>query len=397
MDHKLSPDNETSLVCIYHPQQILPALAALDCYRRHHKIDLHSKVNLFLFNKSVAEDKGGDVLEVIKNIIKARPCVVLDIASIDDIKFFSKGFNNILLRAKYLKFIFQKYKFSEIFFSHDISSDFLSQAFMRAFPYAEFICFGDSYGTVYTHRYFENIFYPVISLLKSRTTFRAAIKNFLLRVRRWSILLGGYQYAEAKYAILIMPSDPGGDFLKNKILMVPAKKDVLELAEECKCKIKKLTSQYESFGQIKADAKQILLLMGNYHETKMMSLSQELALYYEVTSKYANKDYSIIAKAHPSSNANKIISLSNMLKEGFVKFEVIQPASLPIELIFNQEDKIPIISLSYSSVVLKYMYKLNIVHMLDDYLIDKFFKKEFKCWAKINNDLYLDQLNFFEN
>jgi hypothetical protein len=228
-------------------------------------------------------------------------------------------------------------------------------------------------------------------------TFIAAIKNFLLRARRWSILLGGYKYAEARYAILIVPSDPGGDFLNKKILIVPARKDILKLADELKYKNIKITSQYESLIQTRVDAKQVLLLMGNFYETKMMSFNQELALYYEVISKYANRDYSIIVKAHPSSNVNKIISLSNMLKESFLKFEVIQPASLPIELILNQDNQIPIISLSYSSVVLRYMYKLNIFHVLDDYLIDKFFKKEFKMWTKLNNDLYLNQLNLFEN
>jgi hypothetical protein len=150
-------------------------------------------------------------------------------------------------------------------------------------------------------------------------------------------------------------------------------------------------------GKVKtADPEHFMLLMGSYHESKMMTLKQELKMYRLIILNYAKKGGLIILKSHPSSDKRKTVALSKILKRRNFTCEIYPKSAIPIELLVDSTTSLTIISLSYSSVTLKYLYKLKIIHALDNIIIDKFFKEEFKFWLRSNNDLYLNQISMLD-
>lgn len=99
----------------------------------------------------------------------------------------------------------------------------------------------------------------------------------------------------------------------------------------------------------------------------------------------------IVLKAHPSSSIEK----AQKIKRALAKHHdvmIMNFQELPIELLNNINRYAGVISFSYSSIALKYLYNTTVVHALNELQVEKYFLKKSKAWMHESNDLYIKEI-----
>lgn len=200
--------NKFSIISIDHISQLVPGLAAL----RYNNIKNNTlKKPLLVLSKphlTINDIK----LTHIKALISSYPHSVF-ICGYSLFKYPKlMTYLPVRLRAKFLTRKLKKYPIDEIFFSHDLSSDFWNQVLMQAFPKAKRICYGDALGLVYSQNYFSQLMYQIVN--KNKIIFH----NILARIKRKLIYPGKKNQLQAQEAILAIPCDPGKDFKSMQVI-----------------------------------------------------------------------------------------------------------------------------------------------------------------------------------
>lgn len=364
-----------ALISLDHLSQLIPALAAL----RHAN---NKKPVLVLTKPHIT----------FNDLKKSHLHALLSVESqfkiiIGNELFYSPKMITYLpvsLRAIILRKKLQTFLISDIYFAHDISSDFWNQTIMQAFPLAKRICFGDAFGIVYTQKYFNRLMYKIVDDRK------IIIQNLLARVKRWLNYPSKKKQLFAHHAILAIPSDPGKDFLPQCELSIvdktTFKQCVLELSNKLiDFKIHMRESLILNSGSC------YLLILNNFTESKLTSLEQEINLYREIICTHTTTDDLIIIKPHPAHNPLYFNNIVNSLRKKFL-IQTIDKMyyDLPIELAEELIMKCTILSLSYSSISLSYIYEKEVKHVLTQSLINKYFLNKKLAWFIESNQLYLD-------
>ncbi|MDI9817759.1 alpha-2,8-polysialyltransferase family protein [Legionella sp. W10-070] len=290
----------------------------------------------------------------------------------------------VRLRAKLIPRKLGKVSVSEILYAHDISSDFWNQTLMQAFPYAKRICYGDALGLVYSQNYFTSLMFGL------RKNQRFSFNSSLVQLKRKFLFPTKKKQLLAQQAILAIPCDPGQDFLKQCQLLIPGKNEV----KQCVLDLASALPEFKTYGNElieKANKSCYLFILSNLTDSKLTTIENEIALYKEILASQVNHDATIIIKPHPAHNSVIFQKIIRCLQEEY-DIRVIKNDfnNLPIELAIHLIESCTILSISYSSISIPYLYGKNVRHVLSNQMIKKYFVEEKKDWFIESNNLFLN-------
>lgn len=367
-----------SVICIYYPHQLLPALVALMHYRRYCLQETIEQSTLVYVKILIDNEQGNYISDAIQAIVKGISWISVKITYSWRLGKLREHYLPVAWRAFMLRRQASLEAVQEIFYAHDVSADFFTQTLMQAFPASKRICFGDSLGMVYTHDYFMALRYSEVGKLRCR----------LANLKRWFVLPS--KRLGADKAILMLPCDPGGDFLTHIPLYVPVKADV-------KAVLDLLTSKFTGIDEsidliLHTSTKKIVFFaLSNLNESKLATLDNELQLYQDIIDQHVPAEAILIIKPHPGTHESSLQMFKKRLKyRGEIVYLSKEFSVYPVELnpyLINRSDKI--LSISYTSISLPYLYDKPVFHVLTNELIIKYFNADTRQWAEEGNRQYL--------
>jgi hypothetical protein len=293
-------------------------------------------------------------------------------------------------KADYLRGKFGPSAFAAVYYAHDISADFIAQSAMQAYPNASRVCFGDALGVVYSDDYFTDHTYPIRAIEAFSRPMRA-IRNLLFRLKRVWTLPSRNRRLDAEHAVLILPCDPGGDFLIGKELQSVDYESLCYVLDGLSNSAERHLIKKKCWGEGAANSS-VVMLLGSYSESRLTSEVKECALYVEAARLHIFPGTKIILKAHPVSQPEKIALIKQALSAHYGTV-VVANDEIPIETMPSLAKNYKIISFSYSSVSLLYLYGSTVLHAMNDTLINMFFPEETRLWMRESNALYLQQID----
>lgn len=379
--------NKVSIISIDHINQLIPAYAALK-HTRLANIALE-KTLLILTKPHIAFNQLK--LDHIQTLVSNEPKAVV----INGYSLFKypklMTYIPVRLRAKFLYKKLKNYQIDDVFFSHDISSDFWNQALMHAFPKAKRVCYGDALGLVYTQNYFTQLMYRI------KNQNKIIIHNIFARIKRKFLYPTKGNQLKPHEAILAIPCDPGKDFLPQCALSIIPQHELKDCVQQLA----------ETIPQFKTHMRDIisnhskpcyLLMLSNFTESKLTTLENEISLYKEILAKHAQKDSIIIIKPHPAHNPVFFNQIIDALSQEYL-IQIIDKEfyHLPIELAESLVQGCEVLSVSYSSISLPYIYDKKVTHVLTQELINTYFSIEKMSWFIESNNLYLNMIKALQH
>jgi hypothetical protein len=327
-------------------------------------------------------------LQAFKVLLVGFPWATLFFPEQDEVKAHLSNNSRVMRKADYLRGKFGQSAFAAVYYAHDISADFIAQSAMQAYPNASRVCFGDSLGVVYSDDYFTDQTYPVRAVEAFSRPMRA-IRNLLFRLKRVWTLPSRNRRLDAEHSVLILPCDPGGDFLRGKQMLLVDKESLTEVLYT----LSEATSPSVNgkYGTSADRQNAVVILLGSFSESKLTTEDQERDLYTQAARENIAKNQKIVLKPHPASSAEKTLLIQKALSAAYT-VEIEDYDDLPAEFIPALAEFDSVISFSYSSVSLKYLYGIDVLHALTDEMIKTYFPDKSWSWMRNSNDLYLEQL-----
>ena len=360
-------------------------------YRRHQGKDAEAPLTVLVWSHPAIDHKTRERrLQAFKVLLVSFPWATLYFPDRDEVKTHLSSNSRVMRKADYLRGKFGQSAFAAVYYAHDISADFIAQSAMQAYPNASRVCFGDALGVVYSNAYFTDHTYPVGAFEAFSRPMRT-IRNLLFRLKRIWTLPSRHRRLDAEQAVLILPCDPGGDFLLGKKLQS------VDYEALC-CVLDGLSNSAEQHliekkcrgeGDVNSS---VVMLLGSYSESRLTSEIQECALYVEAGRLHISPGSKIILKAHPVSQPEKIALIKQALSVHYDTI-VFTNNEIPIETMPSLAKNYKIISFSYSSVSLLYLYGSTVLHAMNDSMINVFFPEETRLWMRESNSLYLQQID----
>ena len=391
MMNRSSPSVEKSLICLYYPQQLLPGLASVMSFRRHYGKDAKAPLTVLVWSHPATQNKTRERrLQAFKVLLGGFPWATLFFPEQSEVKAYLSHNSRVIKKADYLRGKFGQTAFVAVYYAHDISADFIAQSAMQAYPNASRVCFGDALGVVYSNNYFTNHTYPVNAAQAFSRPMRT-IRNLLFRLKRAYTLPSRKRRLDADYAVLILPCDPGGDFLLGKELQSVDCETLHYVLDNLSNSAERRLIKQSCWDEGDANSS-VVMLLGSYSESRLTSDTQECALYVEAARLHISPGSKIILKAHPVSLPEKIALIKQALSSHYDTV-VITNDDIPIEAMSSLAKHYKILSFSYSSVSLLYLYGSDVVHAMNDDLINTFFPGETQHWIHESNALYLQQID----
>jgi hypothetical protein len=380
-----------SILCLYYPQQLLPALTAIQTYRQHKKIDVTAPLYVLIWiSPATNNDIRSRRLNAFHAILQEFPWITILAPNRQELMSNLSPNTQVNKKAIYLRKMFGKKLIDAVYYSHDISADFIAQSTMQAFPAAERICFGDALGVVYTNNYFTEQAFPV-GVFSKKNRGLSCIGNLIRRIKRSWTLPRKNQRFDANYAVLILPCDPGGDFLPGKKLLQVPDGILFMILNLLSTKVEQYVNSVK-IESMEGIIPSYVMLLGSFCESRLITEAREIELYIEVARQHVLLGRRIVLKGHPVSSQEKINRIANALRAANFEVSVTSTDELPIELMPSLIMDNIILSLSYSSISLTYLYGAKVRHVLDRDLIHGFFPKSTRSWILDSNKLYLEQL-----
>lgn len=388
-------DSESSLLCLYYPQQLLPGLAAVMSCRRQQGKDTTAPLTMLVWSHPGTEHKVRERrLQAFKVLLERFPWVNINFPPQEEIKSHLSHNSKVLRKAVYLRNKFGANAFLDIYYAHDISADFIAQSAMQAFPEATRICFGDALGVVYSNEYFTARTYA-IGLPQAFLRPGVTLRNIFYRLKRaWTLPPRQYRL-DAEHAALILPCDPSGNFLRNKKVIPVEQVDLSFVLSRLSSSADHLPSN-RNIALAQNEGNSYLMLLGSYSESKLTTEDKERELYVETAIKHVPRGKKILLKAHPTSSNEKAQKIKCALSQCH-DVTLVDFQELPVELLSNIKNYAGVISFSYSSVALKYLYNATVVHAMDAIQVEKYFPKKSRAWIHESNELYLHEIANLRN
>lgn len=360
-------------------------------YRRHCGKNAKAPLTVLAWSHPATEHKTRERrLQAFKVLLESSPWITLFFPEQNEVKSHLSHNSRVIRKAGYLRGKFGQSAFAAIYYAHDISADFIAQSAMQAYPNASRVCFGDALGVVYSNDYFTDHTYPVGAAEVFKRPMQT-IRNLLFRLKRtWTLPSRKYRL-NADYAVLVLPCDPGNDFLVGKKLQTVDFETLSHVLHNLSSSAEQYLSKQTKY--VDGDpSSSVVMLLGSYSESRLISEIQECDLYVEVARLHIFPGSKIILKAHPVSQPEKIALIKQALSAHYETIVVIND-DIPIETMPLLAKQYKIISFSYSSVSLLYLYGSAVLHAMNDALIDKFFPEDKRIWMRESNALYLHQID----
>lgn len=358
-------------------------------FRRHCGTDAKAPLTVLVWSHPATEHKTRERrLQAFKVLLVGFPWATLFFPEQDEVKAHLSHNSRVMRKADYLRGKFGQSAFAAVYYAHDISADFIAQSAMQAYPNASRVCFGDALGVVYSDDYFTDQTYPVRAVEAFSRPMRA-IRNLLFRLKRVWTLPSRNRRLDAEHSVLILPCDPGGDFLRGKQMLLVDKESLTEVLYT----LSEATSPSVNgkYGTSADRQNAVVILLGSFSESKLTTEDQERDLYTQAARENIAKNQKIVLKPHPASSAEKTLLIQKALSAAYT-VEIEDYDELPAEFIPALAEFDSVISFSYSSVSLKYLYGIDVLHALTDEMIKTYFPDKSWSWMRNSNDLYLEQL-----
>lgn len=333
-------------------------------------------------------------LEMFKLLLEPFPEITLWMPEPAEIAASISQSHRVMNKARWLRDRFGADAFHEIYFSSDVTGDFTPQSCFQAFPEAERISYGDAMGIGYTLKSFEKELFRNNSLQYALTHPQNYFRNHMVWLKRRLTLPMPWQRLEATTSCMILPCDQYGDFLPGKKQVEVPFAIVQQVLDKLSAAIEKTGIIAPLLEQIKDEAQPYMLLLGSFSESRLCSAKEEISLYQDVISEHIPEGALIILKPHPASRAEKLAELAKILNGRYRTLVVDNEINdIPIELLPDLVKPCNVLSFSYSSVSLGYLYGTTLLHVMTDYLISKHISPANRKWMKDGNDLYLSLIN----
>lgn len=271
--------------------------------------------------------------------------------------------------------------FDELYYPHDMT--FTPQTLAYAYPGASRICFGDALGVVYSRRYHETIAMPPARRFVHRTMRLAA------RAMGWLP-----PFRDAHAAALVLPADPGGDYLPGKELLVPSRDLVRALLARMNTSIPALAAECDRF--LAQPGPHFVMILGNLTEAGCTTADGELELFRRAVERHAPAGAAVLLKPHPGADPSRVQRLAASLPKHRVSVLAPELVAIPIEIALTLVERATILSLSYTSISLRYLYGTPVIHVLDQRLIDELVLPAKRVWMTESNRQYVAILRGLE-
>lgn len=378
-----------AVISVAFPHQLLLAITAVLRHRRADGLREDAPAVLFVWSHSdLSSEEAGEKQKVIEELVSQFPWI--------ETRFLSRQENRSLLSKKTVKaktfFLRERLdwdSYSQVFYAHDLSIDFVAQAVMQACPSAERICYGDPPGILYARDFYLSLMYPrgiKWSTLRAPVSF---FRGIAARAAAWYRLPANDRVLTASTAVLMLPCDPSGTALRKTRLLIPPLHEVRAIRERMAAGlslIKKPLSQLND--KLIDGSEKHLLLTSNLAESNISTPDQELCLYEKLVQRHVPSGGVVFIKPHAGSDIERLEVLNGRLADrnptiilkGELRF-------VPIELLLDRLGVTSVVSVSSASLTISYLFEFSKIYQLDDDLIDKYVLASKHAWMKESNSM----------
>jgi hypothetical protein len=386
-------DQKNRLISIFGPNNILAAICALKWSTLTSKPDLDDKgqVVVVISHPGMPDPVLLESKKIIERITSGlgwkRPVLILDEQrrSISDPR---TPYSWILREFKHL---IDLDEISEFYFAHDIVGN-IPELAMNAFPKAKRITFGDALGSIYDKRYHLELAsspnsQPGVSNVKKDLPeiIRSVPKRFKhILLSSINILRRQHQ---ADKAVLILPMDQTGKCLDSLELSVVPKWLVNKVIQDCNKGLPELVQYCKNLVKSTTGPRYVFLLE-NIADGGFASVESEVKMYEEMININIPKGSTIFIKSHPLSVLPVEKYLCERLERDYLAIIISNEfRRYPIELWDELVKNCEILSMSYGTISLRYLYGINTKYAMKYSIIE--------YWNSYKNahDLYYNQLD----
>lgn len=335
-----------------------------------------------------------EMKEIILMLISDFPFIRFSNIPFESLSENFKATTPIRDKARFLRAHYGENAFTEVYYSHDVNSDYAAQGAMQAYPHAARVCFGDSCGTVYSLPYMNSLRSPfrVKDFLHPKKALRYTRNKWRALQQKRRLFAGAKPMLDAQVAALMIPSDPGRDFIKGKELIIPSR----DLSEQVAVRMAKSLADFRAYISNYFDsnpAPRYLLILTSLSKGGLTTPEGEISLYLEIVGRHVPKGASILIKRHPASEQELVEEIRKRLSADY-KISLFESKfmSIPIELAPELIRQCTTLSMSYPSISLPYLYRAEATHVLDDALLRKYIFPAYLNMVREGNDLYIDMI-----
>lgn len=364
----------TCLISIYGPQNIIPAIAAIQYYGIAYKKEPATRVITVVHNpglpEKILEECAGIVHQMIQPIGWESPIVLNN----KDIEEITKS--GIITSRKWVQKKFREKigspNIDEIFFCHNLVG-YASDLCLLSFPDAEWIAMGDGFGFLYDQTYLNFLSGTTQTLKLSHFLSIAHIKGLLSPPFIHHVNLGVKTRVCA-----IIPYDWSGEYLKGKELTIIPCEFAYNVINECVSHLNDIDQYCRSLIKDIEDPCYVLI-MSNFFEAQLLSLEDEVKFWEKIIWEYIPKGATIIMKPHPFSVSPLIKYLINIFNPHY-NIEIISELynRYPIELLLPVIERSQIISFATTVISLPYLFHKDVINPMTEEMILSMFPQ--KSW-----------------
>jgi len=385
------------LVSVFGPGNVLAALSAVKWRESQRSEDTDWNVVTLVHTPGLPEPIARDSGVVVERLISSQgwpePLVLTDA----DMEEVVKGgrfprYREVLRRFRRK---LGTEHFDEIYYAHDVVGR-VPELAMNAYPDAKRITFGDALGSVYDKRYHIALAIGPRSVSGGGPLRRVrGVARRRLEEARTGILgffLGAPRDLQAGTAMLILPMDQTGACLASMELFIVPKNLVRDIISQCNEAVPELT-QYVRQLLIGAPVPRFVMLLENISDGHFMSFEREVALYEEMVRRNAPRGATLIVKEHPLSIAPVGEVLAKRLTPDY-SVRRVSPEfhRYPLELWRGLVEACQVISMSYCTISLTYLYDKSVIYPMEMSLIEEYIPPRFWDSYKNADALYRGQL-----
>jgi tetratricopeptide (TPR) repeat protein len=250
--------------------------------------------------------------------------------------------------------------FTEVYFSHLVGGH-AAQLCLRAFPQASRVTYGESMGLM------EDKDYVLASITG------AGWDESTQHLRR-------RPEPDATKAVLILPADQTGDCLQGKELFVVPRDLALQVIADFQITSPELGAYSRELLR-QASGPKFLFIAANLSDIGIVSPEGERDLYVEMIESCAPSGASILIKAHPLSTFPIDILTAEKLRSRY-DVHIVSPEfnRYPMELWSDLLRECEVISLSYCSISLEYLFEKPVHYPLNIDIIKKYIDE--RAWNR---------------
>lgn len=353
--------NRRCLIHVYAPQNVLPAVCAVRWFGKEIKNQEQAKVTVLLHMPGWEKEQYEKTKLVVSKQCKSQgwldPIIITE-SQMNEIVSPDSNLNDprVLERFRAALGLTAFGGFTEVYYSHDAVGH-AAQLCMRAYPEATRITYGESMGLMEDKEY----------LLASVTGVGWDESKAHLRPKRTD--------PEAEYAVLIMPTDQTGDCLTGKKLLVVPRELACKVIKELQASMQELAIYSQSLVRI-GNSPRYLFLANNLADANFISAELEAKMYEEMIRAHVPLGATVFIKGHPLGALRIDEMVVQNISGDYNGISISQDFNrYPIEIWKDLIEGCEVISLSYSSISIEYLYGKPVHYVFNKEIITKYLKE----------------------